>query len=133
MWKLIYTAEFVFLALGVSIPLASVNEFWIFNSEFSVLSVSYTLFINQHYIVSFLIILFAVLIPFTKILFRILNLKTLDKLSLHKFAMADIFLISFLIFAGKASMFFDVIILEGFYFLLISIVLGYSRVIMARG
>ena len=46
--------------------------------------------------------------------------------------MVDIFIISFLVFASKASSFFNMEIQLGFYFLLLSVLLGYSYIIFTK-
>ena len=39
--------ELIFLLLGVYYPLAKMKEFWLFKSEFSILSISYDFFVNE--------------------------------------------------------------------------------------
>ena len=46
--------------------------------------------------------------------------------------MVDIFLISFLVFAGKVSSYFEIDILIGFYFLFGSMLLGYFQIIFNK-
>ena len=45
--------------------------------------------------------------------------------------MVDIFLLSFLVFMGKLSTFFEIELLIGFYFLLLSICVGYIQIIFS--
>ena len=59
--KLILACEFVFLLLGVSLPLATIDEFWFFTSEFSLISLSYTLFSNKEYLLSTVIVTFGLI------------------------------------------------------------------------
>ena len=56
----------------------------------------------------------------------------MEKFNLHKFSMVDIFLISFLVFIGKSSNFFDIELGIGFYFLIFSILLGYFQILLNR-
>ena len=67
--------------------------------------------------------------PLIKIISRHTNIQFINRYNLHKFSMVDIFLISFLVFSSKASSFFDLKLLLGFYFLLASIILGYAQII----
>ena len=49
----------------------------------------------------------------------------LRKLNLHRLAMLDLFLASFLVFSSQSSYFFEVTLLKGFYFLLIAALISY--------
>ncbi len=129
--KLVAPFELFFLLLGVSLPLATIDEFWFFSSEFSVLSLSYILFINNEYILAFIIIFFGLIVPAFKIVIRVTRPSLLTILPLQKFAMLDVFLLSFLIFGGKLSYFYEVTLQFGFYFMLSSIILGYLAILMA--
>ena len=119
--------ELMFLALGVSLPLMVVSEFWFFKNEISFIDVVYGLFENNEYSLCFLVAFFGILAPLLKIIARHSKLRYLDKLQLHKFAMLDIFLISFIVFASKFSSLFNAKIGVGFYFLLVSILLGFFQ------
>ena len=44
---LLISFELIFLLLGVYYPLAKMKEFWLFKSEFSILSISYDFFVNE--------------------------------------------------------------------------------------
>ena len=122
--------EFFLLTLGVSLPIARVDEFWIFSSEFSVLSVAKDFLVNKEYFISFILLFFGFIFPTIKIISRHTSFKYIKKYNLHKFSMVDIFLISFLVFASKASNFFDMKILLGFYFLLGAVFLSYVQIIL---
>ena len=124
--------EFIFLILGVSLPLARIDEFWIFTSEFSVLSISKNLIINNEFLLGIIIIVFGLIFPIIKIILRHTNLEIIQNLNLHKFSMIDIFLISFLVFSGKISNFFEIEILLGFYCLFISMLLGYIQILINK-
>ena len=125
-WKKYFVlVEIVFLILGVSLPLATIDEFWFFSSEFSVISLTYTLAINQEYTLAIVILTFGLIFPFLKIFQKPLSSNFFFNLPLHKFSMLDIFLLSFLIFGGKLSYFYDVKLQLGFYFMLSSVILSY--------
>jgi len=122
--------EFILLILGVSLPIAKIDEFWFFTSEFSILSIAKDLMINNEFILGAIVISFGMVFPIIKIICRHTNIQFINRYNLHKFSMIDIFLISFLVFSSKASSFFDMKLLLGFYFLLASIFLGYCQIIL---
>jgi len=124
--------ELIFLLLGVYYPLAKMKEFWIFKSEFSILSISYDFFVNQELALFFVVFFFGFVFPVLKIISRIFTVNFVERFNLHKFSMVDIFLISFLVFIGKSSNFFDIQLGIGFYFLIFSIFLGYFQILLSR-
>ena len=124
--------EFFLLVLGISLPIAKIDEFWIFSSEFSVLSLVKDLFIYKEYLLSFIVIFFGFIFPLIKIISKHTGFRFIKKYNLHKFSMVDIFLISFLIFASKISKFFNMEIQEGFYFLLAAVFLSYLQIILKK-
>ena len=129
---LISVFEFILLLFGISLPIAKIDEFWFFSSEFSILSIVKDLFINNEYLLAIIIISFGFFFPTIKIISRHLSLRIINEYNLHKFSMVDIFIISFLVFASKASSFFNMEIQLGFYFLLLSVLLGYSYIIFTK-
>ena len=129
---LISVFEFILLLFGISLPIAKIDEFWFFSSEFSILSIVKDLFINNEYLLAIIIIIFGFFFPTIKIISRHLSLRIINEYNLHKFSMVDIFIISFLVFASKASSFFNMEIELGFYFLLLSVLLGYSYIIFTK-
>lgn len=124
--------ELIFLLLGVYYPLAKMKEFWIFKSEFSILSISYDFFVNEELALFFVVFFFGFVFPVLKIISKILKINFVERFNLHKFSMVDIFLISFLVFIGKSSNFFDIQLGIGFYFLIFSIFLGYFQILLSR-
>lgn len=124
--------ELIFLLLGVYYPLAKMKEFWIFKSEFSILSISYDFFVNQELALFFVVFFFGFVFPVLKIISKIFTINFVERFNLHKFSMVDIFLISFLVFIGKSSNFFDIQLGIGFYFLIFSIFLGYFQILLSR-
>ncbi len=124
--------EFILLILGVILPIAKIDEFWFFTSEFSILSIAKDLMINNEFLLGIVVISFGLVFPIIKIICRHTNIQFINRYNLHKFSMVDIFLISFLVFSSKASNFFDMEILSGFYFLLASILLGYFQIILKK-
>ena len=130
--KLFIPLELLFIILGVTLPLATIDEFWFFSSEFSILSLAYVLFKNSEHLLAIVIVLFGILIPLLKIFQNYMGLDFLNGWSIHKFSMIDIFLISFLIFGGKLSYFYTVNLELGFYFLLAAVSLSYLSLILKQ-
>ncbi len=130
MIKILIGLELVFLLAGVSLPLVNIDEFWFFTSEFSIASLIITIFQSGEYILGALILVFCFVIPFTKSFARLINIQSIDNLPLHKFSMIDMFLISFLIFGGKMSYFYEVQLKSGFYFLVIYLLINYLGTIL---
>ena len=124
--------EFTFLAFGIFFPLAEVDQFWILSSEFSILSLSKTLLLEKEWILGLVVFSFGVVFPILKILIRHFKITKLEKFNLHRFSMVDIFLLSFIVFIGKLSLFYEIELLIGFYFLLLSIIVGYIHIIFSR-
>tara|TARA_Y100001970_G_C14144415_1_gene809029 strand:+ start:102 stop:545 length:444 start_codon:yes stop_codon:yes gene_type:complete len=121
--------EFILLILGVILPIAKIDEFWIFTSEFSILSIAKDLMINNEFLLGIVVISFGLIFPIIKIICRHTKIQFISRYNFHKFSMVDIFLISFLVFSSKASSFFDMEILLGFYFLIASVLLGYFQIV----
>lgn len=124
--------EFILLILGVMLPIAKIDEFWFFTSEFSILSIAKDLMINNEYFLGIIVISFGLMFPIVKIICRHTNVQFINRYNLHKFSMVDIFLISFLVFASKVSNFFEMEILLGFYFLVASVLLGYFQIVFKK-
>jgi len=126
--KLLSLLELTFFSFGISLPLLSVSEFWFFKNEVSLINIVYGLFENAEYLLALIVAIFGVLIPLIKVSSRLMGLKFLEKFQLHKFAMLDIFLISFIVFSSKFASLFDAKIGVGFYFLLASILIGFVQI-----
>ena len=124
--------ETLFLVLGVTFPIARIDEFWFFSSEFSILSVSKDLFLNSEILLSVIIITFGFFFPLLKIFLKVFEVEKFKELNLHKFSMVDIFLLSFIVFASKTSNYFEVHLLHGFYFLFSSMILSFLYVIIYK-
>ena len=122
--KCLVILELVFFLLGVSLPLIVVQEFWFFRNEISLINIVIGLLMNGEYLLGIVITVFGLIVPLIKITGRLLSVRSLNKLPLHKFSMLDIFLMSFIIFASKFSLIFNAKIEIGFYFLLGSILIG---------
>ena len=126
--KLLSLLELIFFSFGISLPLLSVSEFWFFKNEVSLINIVYGLFENAEYLLALIVAIFGVLIPLIKVSSRLMGLKFLEKFQLHKFAMLDIFLISFIVFSSRFASLFDAKIGVGFYFLLASILIGFVQI-----
>ncbi len=131
-WLILTILEIILLILGVSFPLAKIDEFWIFTSEFSILSISRDLIIADEFLLGLMVFSFGLLFPLVKIVFRLTGYELINRYNLHKFSMVDIFLISFLVFSAKVSNYFDLSLLIGFYFLISSVLLGYIQIVFNK-
>lgn len=125
--------EAILLFLGIFSPFARIQEFWIFEEEFSIYNLILSLLDQQNFLLAVTIFSFGVLIPFVRLCANCIPSSKLKNLNLHKLAMLDIFLISFLIFSSQASYFFEVNLLKGFYFLFGALVVSYLNNWIARG
>ena len=124
--------EVSFLILGIYLPLAKMKEFWLFKSEFSILSISYQFLLNNELLLFFIVFFFGFVFPLIKIISRLLKLEMVTRFNLHRFSMIDVFLISLLVFIGKSSSFFEIQLDIGFYFLVLSVFIGYFFVIFEK-
>ena len=131
-WFLVNTLEALTLLLGITLPIAKTSEFWIFEREFSLLTLSFNLVSSEEWLLAIIVILFGVILPIFKIGMRFFDIPKFYRLNLHKFSMVDIFLLSFLVYSSKISKIFDIELMIGFYFLLISIMLGYLQIFLGR-
>ena len=130
----IFTAtEAILLFLGIFSPFARLQEFWIFEEEFSIYNLILSLLDQQNFLLAVTVLSFGVLIPFVRLCANCIPSSKLKNLNLHKLAMIDIFLISFLIFSSQASFFFEVNLLQGFYFLFGSLVVSFLNHWIAKG
>tara|TARA_B100001057_G_C22498815_1_gene813205 strand:+ start:186 stop:611 length:426 start_codon:yes stop_codon:yes gene_type:complete len=125
--------EATLLFLGIFLPFALIQEFWIFEEEFSVYSLILSLFDKQNFLLGLTILVFGILIPFVRLCTNCIPSFKLKNLNLHKLAMLDIFLIGFLIFSSQMSYFFEVKLLKGFYFLFGALVVSYLNHWIAKG
>jgi len=131
-WFLVNTLEALTLLLGLTLPIAKTSEFWIFEREFSLLTLSSSLVLSEEWLLAIIIILFGVFLPIIKIGMRFFDTPKFYRVNLHKFSMIDIFLLSFLVYSSKISKVFDIELMIGFYFLVISIMLGYLQIFLGR-
>lgn len=129
---ILYFLETLTLFLGISLPLVQIDELWVFSSEFSLLSISVALFKAGELLLSFILIFFGFFIPIIKILARSFEWLSVERYNLQKLAMVDVFMLSLLIFSSKASSFFEIILREGSYFLMLHISLSYLILFLKR-
>ena len=117
--------EAVILGMGIFLPFAYIKEFWLFKSEFSVFSLMLTLIESKNFLLGFSILIFGILIPVIRLVTNNFPISVLKKVNLHRLAMLDLFLASFLVFSSQSSYFFEVTLLKGFYFLFIAALISY--------
>ena len=101
------------------------REFWLFKSEFSVFTLTVTLIESKNFLLGLSIMIFGLLIPVVRLISNNFPVGFLKKINLHRIAMLDIFLVSFLVFSSQSSYFFEITLLSGFYFLAIAALTSY--------
>ena len=117
--------EFLFLVFGIFFPLAQIQELWIFNSSYSIYQIFVKLINEKEFLMGLIILFFGILFPLLKIISRVIFLNFIEKYNLLKLSMLDIFILAFIVFSSKTSIYFEIKFLSGFYFLIISIFIGY--------
>lgn len=123
--RLLITLELIFLICGVFSPIAKINELWLFNSSYSLYSILLKLFNEGEIFIGIIVGVFGIFFPFLKIVSKYSKTNFFEKTNLQKFSMLDIFILSLIIFSSKTSIYFEIDFLIGFYFLIISIGIGY--------
>ena len=108
-------------------PLASITEFWIFENEFSILSLFYTLISSGEILLSIIVFGFGFLFPLAKIITGLFEGLGSIPAIIQRFSMVDVFLLSFLVYGSKVSETYDVALGAGFYFLCCALALGFAR------
>jgi len=115
------------LLAGTSLPLVSITEFWIFENEFSVLSLSRTLLLSNEILLAAVVFSFGFMFPLAKIITNFFEgLGSIPK-TIQRFSMLDVFLLSFLVYGSKISGSYDVVLGAGFYFLCVALTLSFAR------
>ncbi len=118
--------ETILFVLGVVLPLAEVSQFWLFDDEFSVLGLLIT-FINEgEYILFLVVAVFGVSLPLLKMILKLHGGRGFWVAFLYRFALTDIFLLAILVYLVKASSVLSIGLLNGFWCLLASVLLGHG-------
>ena len=115
------------LIAGATLPLASITEFWIFENEFSIFSLFYTLISSGEILLSIIVFGFGFLFPLSKIITSLFDGLGSIPAAIQRFSMVDVFLLSFLVYGSKVSETYDVALGAGFYFLCFALALGFAR------
>ena len=119
--------ELVSLLAGTSLPLVSITEFWIFENEFSILSLSGTLLLSNEILLAVVVCSFGFVFPLAKLLTSFFEGLGSIPTTIQRFCMVDVFLLSFLVYGSKVSESYDVVLGAGFYFLCIALTLSFAR------
>jgi paraquat-inducible protein A len=129
------------LALGVSLPSIKLTRFWIFSTEYSLLSTVTTLLQRNQAFLGGLVFVFSILLPIFKILYLVvLTTMTPEMLErqygrlralewLGKWSMHDVLVLALMIFFIKSQGIYDATSLSGVYFFTLAVVfmiLGYA-------
>ena len=123
----IWFLELVCLLAGTSLPLVSITEFWIFENEFSILSLSGTLLLSNEILLAFIVFNFGFMFPLAKIITSFFEGLGSIPMTIQRFSMVDVFLLSFLVYGSKISGSYDVELGDGFYFLCFALTLSFAR------
>ena len=119
--------ELVCLLAGTTLPLASITEFWIFENEFSILSLSGTLLLSNEILLAVIVCSFGFVFPLAKLITRFFEGLGSIPTIIQRFCMVDVFLLSFLVYGSKISGSYDVVLGTGFYFLCVALTLSFAR------
>lgn len=128
--QLLLVCALLLLLLGLALPLMTLEQFWLIQNSFSLLSGLSQMLQEGHWVLGLLISCFSVLLPLLKIgvLFRVLSLSDQARVSsvsllrsLHwmhlygKWAMLDVFVVAVLLAAVKLGALAQVQIHSGLY------------------
>ena len=133
-------AEAGLLILGATLPIAQITEFWLFETQFSILGIGTTLLSSGEILLAFVVLGFGFIFPMIKIILGI-RVDAQERPSqqygqkhtrrtararafFQKFSMVDVFLLSFLVYGSKISETYEVTLGIGAYFLMTSIALS---------
>ena len=119
--------ELVCLLAGTTLPLASITEFWIFENEFSILSLSGTLLLSDEILLAVIVCSFGFVFPLAKLITSFFEGLGSIPTIIQRFSMVDVFLLSFLVYGSKISESYDVVLGDGFYFLCVALTLNFAR------
>ena len=119
--------ELVCLLAGTTLPLASITEFWIFEDEFSILSLSGTLLLSDEILLAVIVCSFGFVFPLAKLITSFFEGLGSIPTVIQRFSMVDVFLLSFLVYGSKISESYDVVLGDGFYFLCVALTLNFAR------
>ena len=119
--------ELVCLLAGTTLPLASITEFWIFENEFSILSLSGTLLLSDEILLAVIVCSFGFVFPLAKLITSFFEGLGPIPTIIQRFSMVDVFLLSFLVYGSKISGSYDVVLGAGFYFLFVALIISFAR------
>ena len=119
--------ELVCLLAGTSLPLVSITEVWIFENEFSILSLSGTLLLSNEILLAVVVCSFGFVFPLAKIITSFFEGLGTIPTTIQRFSMVDVFLLSFLVYGSKIAGSYDVVLGAGFYFLCVALTLSFAR------
>ena len=119
--------ELVCLLAGTWLPLVSITEFWIFENEFSILSLSGTLLLSNEILLAVIVFSFGFVFPLAKLITSFFEGLGSIPTTIQRFSMVDVFLLSFLVYGSKISGSYNVVLGAGFYFLCVALTLSFAR------
>ena len=125
--------ELICLFAGTSLPLVSITEFWIFENEFSILSLSGTLLLSNEVLLAIIVFSFGFVFPLAKLITSFFEGLGSIPTTIQRFSMVDVFLLSFLVYGSKISGSYEVVLGAGFYFLCVALTLSFARTSFRKG
>ena len=143
-------AEAGLLILGATLPIAQITEFWLFETQFSILGIGATLLSSGEILLAFVVLGFGFIFPMIKIILGMrvdaqehpshqygqkhTRRKERARAFFQKFSMVDVFLLSFLVYGSKISETYEVTLGIGAYLLMTSIALSlFKPYMLANG
>lgn len=139
-WLAYGGAEAGLLILGATLPIAQITEFWLFDTQISILGIGATLLSSGEILLAFVVLGFGFVFPMIKIILGMRRRGMRKDAGQHavsrtgraqaffqKFSMVDVFLLSFLVYGSKISETYEVSLGIGAYFLMASIALSFFK------
>jgi paraquat-inducible protein A len=118
----------VFFALGIMLPAIRFTTIYVWKNEHSIATIIWALYTNEEFFLCFVIFMFSIFFPFTKLLY-LLTLMTSPDLNrefraksvstmewLGRYSMTDVMVLALMIFYVNSSGYTEARVLPGIYF-----------------
>lgn len=135
-WKVLFLlVAFVSFALGIYLPIFTLNKLWVFEESFSIIGGVITLLEASEYLLGIFLLAFSIVMPILKMLFLLLAILTQNDrakqkkyvtilVKIGKWSMADVFVIAIIASTIKFSGLATVDVHEGLIFFSMSVALS---------
>ncbi|MBX7145755.1 MAG: paraquat-inducible protein A [Alphaproteobacteria bacterium] len=133
---LLFLLTFVCLTTGLILPALTITQFSFFTKSHSILSTFIILIVHQHYIIGIIILLFSVIVPYSKIIllaglyFLPHHGQSWRKKLVHylmiigKWSMLDVMIVAFVMISLQGNFFISTQLNIGIYFFASSVILS---------